>query len=627
MPTTPVIYTNVRDTFVNANEPNKNWSNYGLLHVRQGGAGTHHTLLYVTRPIPLGVTVLSATLRLYQWDAWPATAKTVTVRRITSAWVLERVSYATAPTITTAGQTSLTKTGQPANTEWAFDVTAQVQAAADGAPWWGFRLEAGDSASGRFWAAEGSPTFRPVLEVSWSDAPDAPTQLAPAGNRAVSIAKPTLRFDFTDIGGDTSLQAAQVQINATNVWTAPTFDSGTVMTSEPQLDLNTTAYAGITAGATAWWRVRVQDGAGLWSAWSEGAQFRRVAKPTVTITNPAVSPNNFVEEPTPPISWTVAGGTQTAYQVTIVEVANPTQYVWTTGKITSTANTVTLPNPAPGDSAIITPGVAYRVSVSIWDNVARENTPGDAIQTTAAREFTYAKTATVTPVASLTVTPQAPYPWAQLQWTRATAPDSFSIVRTDNLVGASKVTATNLVPSDLLVSGTTYRYIDRDASPRRSTTWEVMAIVNGRTSSPNPTVSGSTNPTGIWLSDTARNVNVQILGRDGQASVDMTMPEKGETIDVVGSATPVRVTQALQGYSGHVAGALVTTDVMTAQAARQALFELKRYPSRSCILTLGDMTILVKAFNISVASTPNPDIDFDVEFDFFQIGTPFKAVL
>jgi len=627
MPTTPVVYTNVRDTYVNSGEANKNWSNYGLLYVRQGGTGTHHTLLYVARPVPLGVTVLSATLRLYQWDAWPATAKTVTVKRITSAWVLERVSYATSPTVTTAGQTSLTKTGQPANTEWAFDVTAQVQAASDGAPWWGFRLETGDSAFGRFWSSESSPTFRPVLEVSWSDAPDAPTQMAPAGNRAVSIAKPTLRFDFTDIGGDTSLQAAQVQINATNVWTAPTFDSGTVMTSEPQLDLNTTAYAGLAAGATAWWRVRVQDGAGLWSAWSEGAQFRRVAKPTLTLTNPAASPNNFVEEPTPPISWTVAGGTQTAYQVNLVEVANPTQFVWTTGKVTGTATTVTLPNPAPGDHAIITPGVAYRVGVSIWDNVARENTPGDPIQTAVTRDFTYNMTNTVTPVSALSVTPQTPYPWMQIDWTRATAPDSFSVYRLDNTTGRGRIVAANLNPSELLVSGTSYRWVDHGPHPRRSTTWQVLAVVNGKTSAPNPTAVSESKPVGVWLTDDARSIAVQIIGRGDHASVDMTLVDQGENIDVIGATAPARVTQALQGYRGHVSGAIETTSVMTAQAAREALLELKRYPNRICHLTLGDNTLAVRAYNITISSTPDPEIGYDVEFDFFQLGAPFQAVL
>ena len=65
------------------------------------------------------------------------------------------------------------------------------------------------------------------------------------------------------------MQSIQVQTNATDVWTAPTFDSGTVASSTPELDLNTTSYAALTDGQVIYWRVRVQDMAGLWSLWSD----------------------------------------------------------------------------------------------------------------------------------------------------------------------------------------------------------------------------------------------------------------------------------------------------------------------------------------------------------------------
>lgn len=73
------------------------------------------------------------------------------------------------------------------------------------------------------------------------------------------------------------------------------------------------AHVGVTAipftpvalNASTFWRVRTQDGAGVWSAWSHtvngtGAQFKRVAKPTIALTNPSPSTvqyTNYVGNP------------------------------------------------------------------------------------------------------------------------------------------------------------------------------------------------------------------------------------------------------------------------------------------------------------------------------------------
>ena len=620
MATTPVLVRNARDTHDNQLAPSVNYSKIERVVLRGNSGQSIYAYLYFSRPFPLGVTVLSATLRLYQADAFPA-SRTIIAKRITASWDVSRLNFNNRPAVTTTGQNSVTKAASPAGTEWAFNVQPIMQAVADGAAWWGIRLELTTAASARFWSTEyaANPALIPTLEVSWSDAPDAPSTLAPSANRAVSVAKPVLRFDFTDVSGDTSLQAVQVQINPTDVWTAPAFDSGVVATSEPQLDLNTTAYAGLANGASTFWRVRVQDGAGLWSAWSTSAQFRRVNKGVLTITNPAVAPNNFVEEPTPPIAWTFTGATQQAYQVAISKTSDPWNYLWVANKKTATDTSITPP------SGIITEnGTSYRLSVYIQDTVQRESTPGDDVTVVDRRDFTYNLTGTVTAVPTLTVTGQSPYPWAQLDWTRATAPDSFVIVRD------GKVIRDNIAPADVLVSGTSYRFVDRTAHPRRNTVWEVRAVVNGKTSSGNATATRRLEPIGIWLSDEARSLNVGIMGRDGHADFDAEMVEAGENINVLGSSIPRRITQALGGYQGTVSGALVSdapASGVTAQQARDVLMELKRYAGRPRWLTLGDMTIKVVIHNVSVVPSPHPDVDFDVSFAFFQTDQLFTAVM
>jgi len=619
MATTPVLVRNARDTYTQQNAASKNFQATAKMALRTSSGANCYAYVYFTRPFPLGVTVLSATLRVYQADTITG-SRTITAKRVTTAWDVSRVNYANQPAATTTGQAALTWGAGPAGTELAFNVQPIMQAVADGAAWWGFRLEINEATARWLFSTQyaANPQYAPTLEVAWSDAPDAPSTLAPAGNRAVSIAKPTLRFDFTDVSGDTSLQAVQVQINPTNVWTAPAFDSGAVATSDPQLDLNATAYVGLAAGASVFWRVRVQDGAGLWSAWSTPAQFRRVARGALTVTNPAVAPNNFVEETTPPISWTFTGATQQAFSVGISLVSDPWTYLYMSGRKTSTDTSFTPP------SGVLTQnGAAYRVSVWVWDNVDREATPEDGVPTVVRRDFTYNLTATVTPTTALTVTSQTPYPWAQLDWTRATAPDSFAIVR-DGVVIRD-----NILPSEVFVSGTSYRFVDRTAAPQRSTTWEVRAVVNGRTSSGNATATRTLTPKGIWLSDEARQLNVCILGRDGHADFEAEMVEAGENITVLGSAVPVRRTQAMGGYQGTVTGAIVSDAPVagvSAQQARDTLLELKRFAGRTRWLTLGDMTIPVIIHNVSIAPTPNPDIDFDVSFSFFQTNRSFQPV-
>ena len=54
--------------------------------------------------------------------------------------------------------------------------------------------------------------------------------------------------------------------------------------------------------------------------------FSRAAKGTLTITNPAASPNNFVVEATPPFIHTFAG-TQVAWRKWITEQADKTEIV------------------------------------------------------------------------------------------------------------------------------------------------------------------------------------------------------------------------------------------------------------------------------------------------------------
>src|SRR5690606_4749471 len=75
----------------------------------------------------------------------------------------------------------------------------------------------------------------------------------------------------------------------------------------------------------------------------------------------------------------------------------------------------------------------YRVVVRTWDGQGRQSTPGDPAYYQATREFTVKEGATA-PVENLAVEWKRPYPWAELTWSRDTAPDSFIIARGGNVI-------------------------------------------------------------------------------------------------------------------------------------------------------------------------------------------------
>lgn len=596
----PTILRNATDSYVVAGVPSANYSSVNTILTKAAGTGSEvRGLIYFPRVFPLGATILSATLRLYQAGA-ESVSHTIKLQRLTATWSLSAVNWNNQPASTATGEVSLTKAGAASGTEWAWDITALMQTVSAGGAWFGFKIISLTDEYLGFWSAQS--TLKPVLEVVWSDNPDKPTTLSPAGNRAVSVAKPVLRFDFTDVSGDTSLQAVQVQINPTNAWTAPAFDSGVVAATEPQLDLNTTAYAGLAAAASTYWRVRVQDGAGLFSDWSDGAQFQRQTQGTLAISNPPVS--GLISEPTPPIVWALTGRTQNAWQVFITPSTDGSLVIHNTGKRAGTATSYTLP------AGVLTDDSSYTVYVRTWDTISREATPNDTAWVQASRAFTYNYDPTVTGVTSLAVTDLAPAPAATLTWSRATAPDSF-IIRRNGIIIAS-----GLTPAQLTTGGTNYAYTDRGANPNQAVTWSVQAVVGVKTSATNPTVTATLKTIGIWLQDPTRNISVQLEGDDPG---DWGMEEQATTHSPLGSTQSIRITQALGGYKGTIRGRITTTSGTSLAAQEADMWALKANAGQKYTLALSNISIPVVIGNVVIA--PQDDLRTKaVSFDFWQAG-------
>ena len=607
--------TNSLATHVSQTSPTTNYkSSYGL-YLRTGGTGDSLAYLYFPRPFPLQATILSAKIKFYNAVAFSSATHTVTFQRLNQAFSVSTVTYNTRPTSLIAGTKTVTKTGTVAvDAEWEIDVTDWMQTISNGGVHYGMRMIINEAILRTFYS-ENHPTtaLRPRLEISWSDAPQTPADLSPSGGRAVGLAKPVLKATYRDYSGATQLASLQVQINAADSWGAPSFDSGTVITSVPELDLNTTAYAGLTDGATTFWRIRFQDAAGVWSAWSTAVSFKRDDKGTLTVTNPPVG-TPTVEDATPPIAWTFTGETQAAYQVQVRHVLNGVQIIdWDSGKVTSTVTSVTVP------SGINEPtNTTYTVTVRIWDAKQREATPGDNTYVEVVRDFTFVPGAT-TGTTGLTAVPQDPVPKVVLTWTAATFPDRFNVLRNGKVIAAA------LEPTNTFVSGTTHTYTDNSPSPGRALTYSVQRVVNNVASATNSTAVATVRSSGIWLREPGTGLELCLFGRDGR---EFTLGEQGAVLQSIAqNANKVAINQSLGGLEGRVEGTLENMYGKTAQQWRDIYLQLRALRVKKFWLTVGDYTFEVVAQNFSYSPLPTGETRFRVGFDVYQQNSVSTALL
>lgn len=686
--TGPIRVANLLDTHVGQDQPNTNYNLGGSLYIRQWASSIRVGYIYFTRPFPLGATITSATLHLYGYAKPVAGTIQLYLRRLAQTITYGKVTWNSRATAFAYPEAYSSKTGTyPDREEYTFDITAQMQTVSDGAKWYGYQLGSDwvtETWSPRFMSANHpDPDLRPWVEITWSDAPDTPTQLAPAGGRAVSVSRPILRCDYTDVSGDTDLGAIQVQTSSTSSFTTPTFDSAPQNASTPEFNLNagpfphtlsvtttnlsqtimttgvfeatdvgaTITGTGIPAGATitavasatsatisaaatatgtvtatisrpftaltngqvVWWRVRVQDGAGLWSGWSAPASFTYRPLPTVSIDNPAAAPNNFVEEPTPPITWTSAG--QQSYAIDLYRsVSGKWTSIYRRGR---TVSTVTDGFRVPA-GVITVKDATYRVNVRVWDGYDREATPGANVYQLASRDFTYNFSTLTTPVNTLAASPQDPYPGIRLTWQRAAMPDSYSIIRDGQIIASS------LDPdNDTWQGGTSYAWTDRFPIKKRAHVYSVQAVVNGKASDTNPTVTATNNLLGTWLVGAAAGGWQVCIVNDKTRTFEFT--EDSAVYDVLGATTRALVTQTLRGYSGEVSGELMAQVGGTSESAgtwRNRLLELKAVAGQLVYLFITDMTTPVVLQNVQCSPSVRPLRSYNAAFTWHQQELP-----
>ena len=604
-----MIITSAVDAYIdqdrqgaNFGEASKLWLNGG------GGSETCRALIGFARPFPLGVTVSSAILRLHTAEAWSG-SQTLKARRITEAWKANRVNWNNRPSATSTNEGSVNAASLSAGAVIEIDITALMADVSAGADYFGLDLELSTD-SNRALVSADSPVAerRPVLEIEWSEAPDAPTNLAPSGGRVVSATKPRLTWQFVDNAGSTAQASSRVQAPTSPDFSSPAYDSGKVANTLSAWNLAATAFTALTNGQTRYWRVMVWDETDLASAWSEAQEFTRENHGTLTLTAPAAAPDNYVEETTPPVSWTFTGRTQEAFEAKLYRVELSGALTQLAAQAKAVSGEVEWEVPA----GILRSGDIYRVVLRVYDTLDRQAMELDPDYVEAFRDFTYQRSGAPAPVTGLTAEPDGAR--VNLAFSRSPMPDYFA-VRRDGIEVLDRVE-----PSSVLVSGANYLLELWEAKPRVTHLYEIEAVVDNagvlEHSDGNATASATTNPIGIWIADSEDSLSVFIAGKE---KASMMIGQTAAIFDPIGSRSPVRVVDAVQGYEGSIAGTLTDFDGLTAKEWRDRFLELygRLKPLR---LILGDLNIPVEIGPVAALPASSGDRSYDVSMEFAQVG-------
>lgn len=604
------LIRNSTDAYVSEANPSESYPKKRRLYLAGDAAtNTRYSFHFFGLPSGLtGCTVHSAVFGFYNGGGDWSGSVTMTARLLGEKFSLATLRWGKQPGVVGTAA-SLSRTSAAADSLWEINIQPLVQQIADGGQeWFGFRLETSGTVGRYIHSAEADEALRPYLIIEYSEAPEPPDGLWPGDGKAVSATKPVLRWNFIDEAGDTTqanfdLRFFSSQAAATTN-TTPTWEVVDYPSTLPEADLNALGYSGLSLDQSVWWRVRVTDGAGLQSQWSEPANFVRRSKGTLTINNPAASPNNVVQDSTPPFSWTFSGRLQQSFEVEIFNLSDPTQK-WSSGPLTSSSTTIT-----PPEEIITSLATPYRVVVRVLDDQNRATTPGDSAWVEAVRDFTYTLSSSVASVTGLSSTNDPIRPLRRLDFSRSTAPDEFVIFR-------NGVEVDSVVPSEVFVSGTSYRYIDRTAPLLQDVTWTVAARVNGVTSTSNPSTTGKVKALTTYLSTLDGSREAFFLNRQRTSS-------RSDSVAVhrpLGGKTPVVVFQSLGGYEGAISGTLADEVGIDADTQRQNMEWFRQNRGVPLLLTWTNRVVRVVVFNIEDEPVSYPDgtVDYNVDLEFVEV--------
>lgn len=495
-----------------------------------------HAFVYFPLPRDLaGKTVTSAVVKMTAASSVPA--PTYTLVRHADLGIYSKMTWngqhsrPNAGAMTGATNVTGTKTGAV----WSFDVSADVAAVAAGGDYYGFRLTTSDATVRQFVGPQSSADY-PVLELTYSAVPAAPSDVAPSGG-VTSVPKPWVTWQAAD-----DVDLVQVQLDTVgSTWdevtgfASPVFDSGSVTSTVGQINLAATAYAGLADGAYVDMSIR-QHGALGWSEWSLPVTWGYAARPAVVLTNPGATSG----DPTPPHAWTVTPAGQLSWQLQVTQpgaLRTADRAIYDSKRVAGADNSAT-PTAGPTNSVLPLHSV-----LRIVDRSDRIATLGQPVYTEATQDWLYDPDLAMLPADSVSVSQVGKTPQIEVTILRDDAPDEWLVQ-----VGEADPIRFDF---DEYAVGPMWVVASWECPPNTPTDVVVTPFVGGGAGTPY-TVSVTTEVSGTWLTD-------PVTGLAFSASNEAPTEAAGSSVATftpIGGTRPIIRTQALRGLEGSVEGEL-----------------------------------------------------------------------
>ena len=597
----------VEDTYTDTTYGNLAFVSGQLAYV--GAAGRWVTYAAIPSFVPRGSTITQGRLSFFTQNVIPAGTYTFTVTPIVGGWWASRLSADNAgATVTVDAGAALTRAvvkAAPTSRadRWDLDISPILQALADGAAYTGLKVTLAGSSSMAIYTVQSG--VKPYLDVTWVDVPEVPAQLSPSGGRYVGTAKPLFRANFNDFGGTTRCSGMQVQVSTSASFASPQWDSGQVVTAAPQLNSATLGYAGAATDALRYWRARVQNQAGTWSGWSGVETFKFYALPVPSMSSP---PAGVIEDSTPPILYGLTSGTDALWQVVVYDAASM-RVLWAREWAPQAApRSVVVPEGIIKDSTTV-----YRIAVQVRDSRAREAIPGTPIYGEIARDVTYQPSASVTDPTGLVVTqPQPGEPRLLLSWSRAAAPDGWTIVRNGQVIASPPYLDT------WTGTGSTHEWVDRGVPPDTPLEYVVRASVNGVDGTGLAAAVPPLQVRGVWLLDTFGELDPVVVY--GEEAGTWSLPDDSDWVTPLGADYSILVTGRRRGYEGSIAGEILDKTWplpgVTAQQMRARALAWRDHPGRPAWLVAQDTAVKVVTSGMTVRPTPQSGLVYGINFEY-----------
>lgn len=568
-----------------SSRPSKRWGQVAQLPL-QSNAATGHLRATLSADIPENAVVTKAELVLSVAAPWTG-SKTTTVRRHSAAWS-STITWATRPGVSGTA-VAVAATDPAVRKTLVFNVLPDVQEFIAGTvPNYGWQVYTNSAVTVLL---NGSTAARgaPYLDLEWVLPGEPPTDLSPDGT--VATGTPTLTFVAPD---DTT--HVQVQIDNTDDFASPEYDSGQVAATGNLFKTSTTAWT-IANLTTRYWRVRAWAG-GVASEWSAPARLYRKNLPGITILTPGATTG----DPAPEVTWTFTD--QVAWQATLYDHERG-RLVADSGRTAGTATAWTPPEGLLGEGQ-------GTYTVRAWDSdYERVPTPGVPAYVEATKTFLVNVGGSDAGPTDLTVTQRAGTPIVDLAWSFATPP-----------AGGVQITrSVNGEPAQFLKritnTGTT-QWADRTAPRYANVVYRVLAVnASGTVSNVGPSELVYLRGMGVWLLDPdAAYADTAAVCFLGQGQGTQVMPEQA-VLHTVNGRQAVRRRLGLVPPSGTVSGTIMTALGVSAAQGLSTLMDFKAADAGKVYrLVLGTWNMPVTIGDVAAFPTPNSRDDAEYTADF-----------